>query len=67
MKKIAETGEPPVDDPDDAVVAVDVHEALIVAPPVERGIAPVAARVLPVGTVRILVGESRVGFIDRRE
>ena len=36
MKRVAETGEPPVVIPV-VIVAVDVHVALIVVPPVERG------------------------------
>ncbi len=49
-----------------AVVAAHVHVPLV-APPVERGVAPVAILVLPDGGVRMLVSEGGISLVVGRK
>lgn len=62
---LAQTSEPPAAEPA-AVATADAHDALV-APAAEGREAPLIAGILPVGAVRMIVCEGRVGFVDRGE
>lgn len=59
---LADAREPPVVTPV-AVVAVDAHVALVVAPPAEGGVTPLPVSILPVGCVGTVVGKGRIYLI----